>query len=194
MPSTENLWRVFILQKRKVSHENSAIMLGNYINNKTNQNLIKGYTFLLSKLLERKKERKILMSFLSSEKVILLKQVIRYAEEYYDIYRKYTPETLTLKESINFQSSDEGKKVEEFRAKLERYLMDQDFEDVKFIQTVMYTGRDEERGDTELPPSQLYNEVNRNLTWSTKKIEVGQMVGKLPLAKYLKRGLELLNR
>lgn len=70
-------------------------------------------------------------------------------------------------------------------------FMSLDLEDVKFLRTVMYMGRDNPNDDD---PAALYENIYDTLQWKTKEIEVYSIVGKAPLDEYLEKGLSLLKK
>lgn len=103
----------------------------------------------------------------------------------------------------SYRSGDDSEKLKELikspdknsaRYKLEDYLESLDFETIKIIQTIMYLGRDKEYD--ELPRPELrYKKLREYFGksgWSTKEIEINQMVSKMPFSKYLKDGFEIL--
>lgn len=134
------------------------------------------------------------MSFLSKEKVDIINQVISLSRDYQKISNDWGLNEGSLIDSINHRETEDGEKIEMTRQRLINYLETLSFEDVQVVQTVMYTGRDPEKGDNEMDPKILYSEVFSNLSWSTKEVEIKTMVGKLSLADYLYKGLKLLNR
>ncbi|PIC82093.1 DUF3775 domain-containing protein [Sporosarcina sp. P1] len=88
--------------------------------------------------------------------------------------------------------SDAYNKAEE---RLTDYMDELSFEDIKFIQAIMYLGRDtslEEKAKqsaTELLKSQL-EYLGRN-GWTTKEGETDHVQSKMPLDEYLKEGLSI---
>lgn len=77
---------------------------------------------------------------------------------------------------------------------LEEYLLGLDFEIVKVVQTIMYIGRDRDYPENSTPEEIYhYNRVGLdNQRWSTKDIEVSQIVSKAPLYDYLRTGFRIL--
>jgi hypothetical protein len=58
----------------------------------------------------------------------------------------------------------------------------------------MYLGRDNEYPD--LCPEQRYKKMREHFDksgWNDKSVEISQMVGKLPLDKYLETGINIIN-
>lgn len=72
------------------------------------------------------------------------------------------------------------------------YLINLDFEDLKFIQTVMYVGRDNKFSNNQDTSEEIYKSKFNSLSWNTQSIEAGQIAEKVPLANYLKAGLKIL--
>lgn len=79
--------------------------------------------------------------------------------------------------------------------KLEEYLNNLSFDEVKSLQAIMYLGRDRDY-DANLAPQQIYNSqfdyFDKTLGWNTKELEINQMVGKMPIAKYLIEAKKIL--
>ncbi|QTB29083.1 DUF3775 domain-containing protein [Lysinibacillus sphaericus] len=134
------------------------------------------------------------MGFLTYEKVSLVKQVIELAENCRLIREEMQPESEpgSMEKLFEFLESENGKKMESEENKLKDFLMNRSYEEVKFIQTIMYLGRDPEDYKN-TSPELLYSEVFLSMSWVSKEAEVNQIVGKAPLGDYLKSGLKLLN-
>lgn len=102
---------------------------------------------------------------------------------------------------------------------LYQYLNSLDYETIKVVETIMYLGRDYSNNqkneyedneeseydeeDTIIPdneeaplenPIQVFNQFYDDLsaTWTNKSAEVNQIYSKIPLYRYLKRGIFLL--
>ncbi len=71
------------------------------------------------------------------------------------------------------------------------FLMSLDLEDVKFLGTVMYMGRNDPSNND---PAALYESTYDTLQGKTKEIVVKSIVEKEPLDKYLEKGLSLLEK
>ena len=114
--------------------------------------------------------------------------------------------TITMAKSFNSQYLESSSKIEDvfhknrsvdtFRKKpsvieLEKYLAYCSFEEVIGLMTVMYIGRDNYEIDAEDPNQLFTDRYNEFHKWE-KHIAIDQMTSKLPLAKYLQRGMELL--
>lgn len=79
---------------------------------------------------------------------------------------------------------------------LREYLESLDYETVKTLQVIMYLGRDKDYNNNDTPGEILrkQREYYDMLGWSDeKKVEVSQMVQKMPLDNYLRSGLSILN-
>jgi len=77
-----------------------------------------------------------------------------------------------------------------------KYLHSLDMETIKFIQTVMYIGRDYNENDNKTPEG-IYNFQKEELDfigWRSKSIEINQMLGQAPLYQYLINGLRIIQR
>lgn len=105
-----------------------------------------------------------------------LLKVIELATDYHKKYEQNDPE------------------YREIRKILETYLNNLDFEIIKAIQVIMYLGRDEDYLENESPVERYvnYRLYSNSQGWNKKDIEIVQMTEKLPLADYLKRGMEIL--
>ncbi len=74
---------------------------------------------------------------------------------------------MTLSGATDFYDSESQIEEREMGREMYEYLMQLSFEDVKFVQTVMYMGRDETLEDGGDAVS-LYNEVYSSLSWMRK--------------------------
>lgn len=69
------------------------------------------------------------------------------------------------------------------------------FDEIKFVQTIMYLGRDTTEEELEKHSGvELLAMTYKHLNWDSKEIETDQIISKLPLDEYLKKGLEILIR
>lgn len=130
---------------------------------------------------------------LNEQKLSMLNHVIDLAEKR---QREYDSEDHSISTSdiegiLKILKSDDNKKFREIEKKMFEYLMSLSFDDVKFIQTVMYIGRDESF-DEDISAEQLYDEKFDSLSWQSQKIESNMIIEKMPLADYLRRGIELI--
>ncbi|GKV65906.1 MULTISPECIES: DUF3775 domain-containing protein [unclassified Sporosarcina] len=126
---------------------------------------------------------------MSAERKVILLDMITFAKE----RRKLTvgEGIMTLSGATGFYDSESQIEEWEMSRKMYEYLMRLSFEDVKFVQTVMYMGRDETLEDGGDAVS-LYNEVYSSLSWTAQDVEAEMIVEKMPLDEYLSRGLELM--
>lgn len=80
-------------------------------------------------------------------------------------------------------------------AKLEPYLQNLTFDEVKSLQVIMYLGRDEDYNPT-LSSQGIYDSqfeyFDKTLGWNTQELEINQIMEKLPLADYLLNGKKIL--
>ncbi|TQR27190.1 DUF3775 domain-containing protein [Lysinibacillus sphaericus] len=130
---------------------------------------------------------------LNEQKLSMLNHVIDLAEIR---QREYDSEDHSISTSdiegiLKILKSDDNKKFREIEKKMFDYLMSLTFDDVKFIQTVMYIGRDESF-DEDISAEQLYDEKFNSLSWQSQEIESNMIIEKMPLADYLRRGIELI--
>lgn len=80
-------------------------------------------------------------------------------------------------------------------AKLEKTLLGLNFEDIKYLQCLMYLGRDQEFVEN-IPESERLEAqkeyFDNNIGWKSQKIEIDQMLEKRnAIARYLKNGKKL---
>ena len=75
---------------------------------------------------------------------------------------------------------------------LENYLRTLELENIKFVQTIMYLGRDAQySGTTE---NEIYESVYNSLSWTNDpEVEINQICEKIGvLREYIKNGLNIL--
>ncbi|MFY0781093.1 DUF3775 domain-containing protein [Peribacillus simplex] len=128
-------------------------------------------------------------------KKYIFKDVIRLAEEWRIAYDKYGSNGGSIGEMRQFQETPEYQKIKVKKNVLSDYLLNLSFDDVKMVQTVMYLGRDKDYKKSQ-SNIEIYKSMLEDLGtngWNTKEIEVRQIAQKLPLADYLRSGLEILN-
>ncbi len=98
-------------------------------------------------------------------------------------------------ENVDLTSKEIFERLKQKREEpIYKYLDSLDMENIKFIQTLMYIGRDYDGKDHKSPEA-IYREQKEGLDiigWKSKSIEINQMLGKAPLAKYLRSGLRIL--
>lgn len=81
--------------------------------------------------------------------------------------------------------------------KLKEYMSKLTFDDIKFLQVIMYLGRDtSEEEQLKYSARELFNsqcEYLDRVGWTTKEGETAQIFGKMPLDEYLEKGLSIIN-
>ncbi len=127
-------------------------------------------------------------------------KVIALSEERNRIYMENAKDELI---TLNlFDIDNENEEYVKIDNQLDAYMIEQSFETIKVIQTVMYIGRDyiptdEETGEKiKENPQDIYKSYRSAFDargWNEKEIEASQMTDKLPLGEYLIRGLEVLS-
>ena len=125
----------------------------------------------------------------------ILNDVIELAKERRMYDEKYGLKSGSLVELMEFEETEEGKKLKQYDKDLDEYLQGLDFEAIKIIQTIMYLGRDNDYPN--LCPEQRYKRIREEFDksgWKSKSIEISQIAEKLPLDKYLKAGIDILNQ
>lgn len=135
-----------------------------------------------------------MVNSLFNDKKQIFRDAIRLAENWRNAHDISTFEGGSIGEMRDFEATAEGQKINALAIELDDYLHSLDFDEVKMLQTVMYLGRDQDY-DKSLPPHLIYeNEFNyfEKNGWVSKEVEINQMTEKLPLANYLKSGLDIL--
>lgn len=128
------------------------------------------------------------------DKKQILRDVISLADTWRNAHDSYGFEGGSITEMRAFESTPEGQRINALAIKLVNYLQSLDYDDIKMLQTVMYLGRDQDY-DKSLTPHFIYqNEFDyfKKHGWVSKEVEINQMTEKLPLADYLKSGLDIL--
>lgn len=124
----------------------------------------------------------------------IFRDAIRLAENWRNAHDSSSFEGGSISEIQAFEATAEGQKINALAIELDDYLQSLDFDEVKMLQTVMYLGRDQDY-DKSLPPHLIYeNEFDyfEKDGWVSKEVEINQMTEKMPLADYLKSGLDIL--
>lgn len=131
---------------------------------------------------------------LFNNKKQIFSDVIRLAENWSNANDSSGFDGGTIGELLAFQDTVEGQKINALANELREYLQSLDFDDIKMLQIVMYLGRDQDYDTTLSPDLNYEDQFNyfENKGWSSKDIEINQMTHKLPLAEYLKSGLDIL--
>jgi hypothetical protein len=134
-------------------------------------------------------------SQLFNDKEQIFRDVIRLAEAWNSAYDTSGFDGGSIKEIRDFETTPTGQRIQAAEDALNNYMSNLNFDDVKMLQTVMYLGRDRDY-DKSLSSLGIYNDylkyIGRN-GWNSKEIEINQMTEKMPLADYLKCGLEVLS-
>ncbi len=79
-------------------------------------------------------------------------------------------------------------------AKLLNYLNQLSLDEFKSLHTIMYLGRGEEDYGSNLIPLEKYHSMLNELEhqgWETRDIETRQILGKMPLGRYLEEGKKM---
>lgn len=127
---------------------------------------------------------------LTEDRMLILNDLIKLAEKRNEEHVDFTINT-SEPETVKFLKSSEYLKPDPLSDAIYDYLMELTFDDVKFVQTIMYIGRDESF-DEDITAERLFAEKQRELSWSTQKIESSMIVEKMPLDDYLNKGIELI--
>lgn len=127
----------------------------------------------------------------------IFRTTISLAEERHKYYNKYRTKESEVVDLMKESPKDDNDYKEYCNKdkQLDNYLNSLEFEHIKILQTIMYLGRDQDY-DSNLIPEEIYKEQRKcmdSLGWEEKHIEVNQMLKKLPLAEYLKKGCNILN-
>lgn len=124
----------------------------------------------------------------------IFRDVIHFAEA-----RKKAYDLTKLENGRIFEKASEFKLSPaelETEVSLKNYMNSLAFEDIKMLQVVMYLGREHDHDKTLSTPLEIYNDYFKYIAgngWHSKEREINQMKEKMPLADYLKSGLEILN-
>lgn len=94
--------------------------------------------------------------------------------------------------TLVFLNSEEFKTTNESSNDISNYLMSLSFDDVKFISTIMYIGR-EDSFEEKITAERLYSERYSNINFKTKELDVVAIAEKSSLDEYLRRGIELIS-
>lgn len=133
---------------------------------------------------------------ITDERVAMIQETIFLAEDYSKESDKVFPRGEFMGAADDFLlgigDNSNGALLYQKERALTAYLESLDYDDVQFIQTVMYVGR--EGYEKENSPSELYDSVFKSLSWSnSKSIEVSQIFSKANcLKEYLSKGMKLL--
>lgn len=123
----------------------------------------------------------------------IFRDVIHFAEAREKAYDLTKLENGIFEKASEFKLSPAEQAAE---VSLKNYMNSLTFEDIKMLQVVMYLGRERDYDKTLSTPLEIYNDYFKYIGgngWHSKEIEINQMREKMPLADYLKSGLEILN-
>jgi hypothetical protein len=135
------------------------------------------------------------MDFMFEQYNEIFNRVIELARKRREYNENYGLHSGSLEDFEKFDETEEGKQLQQYDKEIVDYLEKLDFEVIKIIQTLMYLGRDDEYPN--LIPEQRYKKERQYFDkkgWQTKSIEIGQICEKMPLDKYLKSGLDILQK
>lgn len=134
-----------------------------------------------------------IVSIFTPSRLKIVEEVIELGRDHRETYEKYSPNSSHISEFLEMRESEEYKLISNKFNKLVEYLEELDYEDVQFLQTIMYIGRD---GLVEgnVSAEQLYTEKFNSLPWNTKEIEISMITEKLPLDNYLNNGKEIIKK
>lgn len=127
--------------------------------------------------------------------------VITLTSEYIEIVKKVI--AVAYKRRVSYISSEGGSLGEvpqtpehiQSEKDLIELLESLSFDEIKFIQTIMYLGRDTTEDELEnYSGLELFDMTYKFLNWDTQKIETDKIIEKSPLDEYLQKGLEYLIR
>lgn len=124
-----------------------------------------------------------------------VKKIIEMAEKcrvnYENSCSKSTNGIVNLSDIDDYSESD-------VEVKLKDYLYSLPYEDIEAIEALMYLGRDKDYDKNKTPEEVLKSEIDymRSTAWGKgdKYLAINQITEKVPLDKYLKSGLEILNK
>lgn len=124
-----------------------------------------------------------------------VKKIIEMAEKcrvnYENSCSKSTNGIVNLSDIDDYSESD-------VEVKLKDYLYSLPYEDIEAIEALMYLGRDKDYDKNKTPEEVLKSEIAymRSTAWGKgdKYLAINQITEKVPLDKYLKSGLEILNK
>ncbi|MFQ9656996.1 MAG: hypothetical protein ACLRY2_15450 [Enterococcus sp.] len=132
----------------------------------------------------------------SSNKLFILKEVIKMAKDYNHEYELLYPGSFTTNLTGDFVSmigdNEEDSSLFNKKRELISYLEGLSYDDVQFVQTAMYVGRDGQSSVDD--PETVYDEMFSELNWSgDKSIEIHQISEKiLKLEEYLEEAMKIL--
>lgn len=139
---------------------------------------------------------KILKTKFGNQRLMILKEVQNLAGNYSKEYWKMNPETFNSDLTDEFLSmignNEEDSGLFNKKRELISYLEGLSYDDVQFVQTAMYVGRDGQSNIDD--PETVYDEMFSELNWSSdKNTEIHQISEKiLKLEEYLEEAMKIL--
>ncbi|WP_312730217.1 hypothetical protein [Enterococcus sp.] len=131
-----------------------------------------------------------------NQRLMILKDVQKIAGNYSKEYWKINTEAFNSDLTDEFLSmigdNEEDSSLFNKKRELISYLEALSYDDVQFVQTAMYVGRDGQKGIDN--SENVYDEIFSELSWSSdKNIEIHQISEKiLKLEEYLEEALKIL--
>ena len=133
---------------------------------------------------------------LGNQRLMVLKEVLKLAVNYSKEYWIINPEIFNSDLTDEFLSmigdNEEDSSLFNKKRELISYLEGLSYDDVQFVQTAMYVGRDGQSSIDD--PETVYDEMFSELNWSgDKSIEIHQISEKiLKLEEYLEEAMKIL--
>lgn len=133
---------------------------------------------------------------LGNQRLMVLKEVqklaINYSKEYWIINPEIFNSDLTDEFLSMIGDNEEDSSLFNKKRELISYLEGLSYDDVQFVQTAMYVGRDGQSNIDD--PETVYDEMFSELNWSgDKSIEIHQISEKiLKLEEYLEEAMKIL--
>jgi len=129
------------------------------------------------------------------DEVIELANRCQYSNEQFSM--KFFPEGMVLSDYGKYRNTYEYQKSEEDYKALESYLNTLEYDVIKDLLTLMYLGRDYLNADDDDLPKNAKKTFQKmrlesNL-FTSKSVDINQMLEKSPLGQYLSKGADLLN-
>lgn len=139
---------------------------------------------------------KIVKIKLGNQRLMVLKEVqklaVNYSKEYWIINPEIFNSDLTDEFLSMIGDNEEDSSLFNKKRELISYLEGLSYDDVQFVQTAMYVGRDGQSNIDD--PETVYDEMFSELNWSgDKSIEIHQISEKiLKLEEYLEEAMKIL--
>lgn len=123
----------------------------------------------------------------------MVERIIELAKDYCNANNLFLQQCngTSIEETIDYINFYKYQIIQWKQNDLRSFLDSLDFEDLKFVKTLMYIGRDE-LTEEEISAEQLYYEVFKSVNWEIKEFEVDTIIEKSPLHIYLWNGIEII--